>query len=300
MTLSDRTPHTPAWDIGRRVLRPIRRPLVMGIVNLTPDSFYPASRLTSVETAVSAALTMLDAGADIVDLGAESTRPGSSPVPADEEQRRLLPVLTELRRQTDAPLSVDTNRAATAEAALDAGADVINDITAGRGDPDLLPLVARTGCGAVLMHMQGTPRTMQADPHYDDIVAEVGAYLAGRVGAATAAGIAPARLLVDPGLGFGKHLEHNLALLANLRRVAGGHGLLVGASRKSFIAHITGAAVADRLGGSLAALAAALAAGACVVRVHDVAPSVQFLETLAAIDAARNGQQADVEHAGGA
>jgi dihydropteroate synthase len=259
----------------------------MGIVNLTPDSFYPGSRHAAPRDAVDSALRWLEEGADLLDLGAESTRPGADPVPAAEEQDRLIPVIEELRRHTQAPLSVDTRRADTARLALAAGADAINDVTAGQ-DPDLLPLVAERGVGVVLMHMQGDPRTMQDAPRYQDPVAEVGTWLQQRVAAAEAVGIAPARIMVDPGLGFGKLLEHNLALLACLPRLAAGRPLLVGASRKGFIGAITGAPVADRLAGSLAALAVAHAGGATVVRVHDVAASVQFLEVLAAIDDARH------------
>ncbi|MDO9172538.1 MAG: dihydropteroate synthase, partial [bacterium] len=169
---------------------------------------------------------------------------------------------------------------------LDAGADGLNDITAGRGDPGLLPLAAAAGCGLVLMHMRGTPATMQADPRYDDVVAEVAAHLEERVAAALAAGVSPSRLLVDPGLGFGKDLGHNLALLAQVREATGGRPALIGASRKSFIAGVTGAPVEQRLPGSLAAVAIAFAAGAAAVRVHDVAETVQMLEVLAAVAAA--------------
>jgi dihydropteroate synthase len=288
-----RLPHpypAPAWDLGRCTVHAEQRPLLMGIVNLTPDSFYPASRATGTTAAVAAALSLLDAGADLLDLGAESSRPGSEPVSAAAEQDRLLPVLTALRRETDAPLTVDTSRAETARLALDAGADAVNDIAGGR-DPGMLPLVAERGCGLVLMHMQGEPRTMQDRPHYDDPVAEVGAWLAERARLAEAAGIGAGRLLVDPGIGFGKLLEHNLALLGRLADVAGSRALLLGASRKSFIGQATGAAVDDRLAGSLAALAAAHAAGVTVVRVHDVAASRQFLDLLAAIArAGRTGQ----------
>jgi len=277
------------WDIGGgRVLSASRRPLVMGVLNLTPDSFHAPSRLTDPEAAVDAALAQVAAGADILDLGAESTRPGSRPVETDEEQRRLLPTLQALRRRSDIPISVDTRRAATARAALDGGADVVNDISAGRHDPELLPLVVQRACGLVLMHMRGTPATMQNELYYDDVVAEVGAFLAARAATAERAGVPPRRIVVDPGIGFGKDLDHNLRLLAALETIAGGRRLLLGASRKRFIGHLTGAEAADRLPGSLAALAVAYHAGATVVRVHDVEPSVQFLETLAAVDGARS------------
>ncbi len=276
----------PAWDLGRVVLSPPGRPLVMGILNLTADSFYAASRLADPEAAAEAALAMAAAGADLLDLGAESSRPGADPIGPAREQACLLPALAAVRRRTDLPVSIDTVHASTARAALAAGADAVNDISAATHDPEMLGVVAAAGRGLVLMHMQGTPRTMQADPRYDDVVAEVAAYLAGRAAAALDAGIPAARVLVDPGIGFGKTVAHNFSLLAALREVAGGRGLLLGASRKSFLRGIRGPAPEDRLGGSLAALAAAYAGGATVVRVHDVAASVQFLDTLAAIDAA--------------
>ena len=237
---------------------------------------------------------MLAEGADLLDLGAESSRPGSDPVSADEEQSRLLPVIEALRDETDAPLTVDTCRTETARLALDAGADAVNDIAGGR-DRGMLPLIAARGCGLILMHMRGEPRTMQADPQYDDVVGEVAAWLRDRAAIAEAAGIPASRLMLDPGIGFGKSLDHNLALLAALRRTAGPYALLLGASRKRFIGELTGAAVEDRLPGSLAALAAAFQAGTAVVRVHDVAASVQFLDTLAAIAGAA---QLDVERPG--
>ncbi len=273
----------PAWDLGRLVLRPEGRPLVMGILNLTPDSFHPASRAPFREQALSAAGAMINSGADILDLGAESSRPGATPVTAAAEQDRLLPVLEALRASSDVPVSVDTVRAETARLALAAGADAVNDISACRTDPAMLEVVAAAGCGLVLMHMQGVPRTMQDDPRYGDVTAEVGAFLDERAAVAEAAGVVPSRLAVDPGIGFGKTLSHNLALLASLRKLAGARPLVLGASRKRFIGEITGAAVERRLPGSLAAVAAAFQAGASVVRVHDVAATVQFLEVLKAV-----------------
>jgi len=271
------------WELGRATLHYGRRPLVMGVVNLTPDSFFPGSRADGPEQAARRAEELVAAGADLLDLGAESSRPGAEPAGGEAERARLLPALAAIRRRVAVPLTVDTWRADTARAALDAGADGLNDITAGRGDPGLLPLAAAAGCGLVLMHMQGTPATMQQDPRYDDVVAEVAAHLEARACAALAAGVAPSRLLVDPGLGFGKDLAHNLALLARVREATGGRPALIGASRKSFIAGITGAPVERRLPGSLAAAAIAFAAGAAAVRVHDVAETVQMLDVLAAV-----------------
>ncbi len=273
----------PAWDLGRVVLAPPGRPLVMGIVNLTPDSFFPGSRSVGGGPAVEHALRLVAEGADLLDLGAESTRPGAEPVSATEERDRLLPVLEALRSETGVPISVDTMRADTARAAIDAGADAINDISAGTQDADMLAVAADAGCGLVLMHMQGTPRTMQVDPHYQDVLAEVRGWLAARCRLAEDAGVAPARLMVDPGIGFGKNLVHNLALLNGLDEVSGGRPLLLGASRKRFIAAVTGAAVDDRLPGSLAALACAWRGGATMVRVHDVAATCQFLDVLKAV-----------------
>jgi len=273
----------PGWNLGRLVLTPNGRPLVMGILNLTPDSFWPGSRTEGLDMAIARAREMIAAGCDLLDLGAESTRPGAEPVTATEEQDRLLPVLEALRGETDIPLTVDTVRAATATASLDAGADAINDISAATLDPDMLPLVAAAGCGLVLMHMQGTPRTMQNAPSYRDVLAEVRGWLAARCRLAEEAGVAPDRLMVDPGIGFGKNLAHNLSLLKGLSEVPGDRPLLLGASRKRFIAAVTGAGVDDRLGGSLASLAAAWQGGATVVRVHDVAATVQFLEVMKSI-----------------
>jgi dihydropteroate synthase len=275
----------PGWDLGRRFLEPVGRPLVMGIVNLTPDSFYAGSRSAGCGPAVELALRLQAEGADILDLGAESSRPGAEPVTEAEEQDRVLPVLEALRAETSLPVTVDTVRASTAGAALDAGADGINDISAGLLDPDMIPLAAARGCGLVLMHMRGIPRTMQDNPAYTDVVAEVAGWLAARSRLALDQSVAPERLLVDPGIGFGKTLDHNLALLGNLKDVAGGRPLLLGASRKRFIGDITGAGVEDRLPGSLAALHFAWQGGASVVRVHDVKESVQYLEVLKAVAA---------------
>lgn len=272
----------PGWDIGDRVLQPDGRPLVMGILNLTPDSFHADSQAMGVDAAVARARQLIAAGADILDLGAESSRPGATPISQPEEADRLLPVLTALATEVTVPISIDTTRAATARQALDIIPCAINDISAG-GDPAMFPLAAERRCGLVLMHMQGTPRTMQARPTYHDPVAEITGWLAGRARLAEEAGVLPARIMVDPGIGFGKTLAHNLALLRDLPRVAAGRPHLLGASRKRFIAGITGAGVADRLPGSLAALVAAWHGGASVVRVHDVAATVQFLEVLRAI-----------------
>ncbi len=275
----------PGWNLGRQVLEPAGRPLVMGIVNLTLDSFFAGSRTEDCGPAVELALRLQAEGADLLDLGAESSRPGAEPVGAAEEQDRLLPVLEALRTETSLPVTVDTVRAGTARAALNAGANGINDISAGLHDPEMIPLAADRGCGLVLMHMRGTPRTMQDAPAYTDVVAEVSGWLAARCRLALDQGVAPDRLLVDPGIGFGKTRDHNLALLGNLKDVAGSRALLLGASRKRFIGDITGAGVENRLPGSLAALHWAWQGGASMVRVHDVKESVQYLEVLKAVAA---------------
>jgi len=254
----------------------------MGIINLTPDSFHAGSRASDTTSAVSRGLAMVAAGADILDLGAESSRPGAQPIGAAEEADRLLPVIEALVAATNIPLSIDTVRADTARQALDLGAHAINDVSGG-GDPAMFELCAARKCGLVLMHRQGTPDTMQDDPVYDDVVTDIADWLEARARRAEAQGVLPARIVVDPGIGFGKTLKHNLQLLGQLHRTAGGRPLLVGASRKRFIGEITGATVTDRLPGSLAALAASWHGDATVVRVHDVGASVQFLEVLAAI-----------------
>jgi dihydropteroate synthase len=269
----------PSWNIGRLVLQPSRRPLIMGILNLTPDSFYDGGRFNSLDAALAKARTMIEAGADVLDLGAESSRPGSDSITAEEEMARLLPVLEAIRSESMIPITVDTFRPITARAALSVGADAINDISGGQ-DPEMLKLIASAGCGLILMHMQGTPATMQDQPSYENVVAEVAGFLERRCEAAQQAGVAEDRLMVDPGIGFGKALEHNLNLLSALQDVRRGKPLLLGASRKRFISDLTGSPVDDRLPGSLAALAAAFQGSATMVRVHDVPESIQFLDVL--------------------
>ncbi|MDQ1488124.1 MAG: dihydropteroate synthase [Actinomycetota bacterium] len=271
----------------------IERPAVMGIVNVTPDSFSDGGQFLDPGRAVEHGLALAAAGAAVLDVGGESTRPGSHPVPADEQRRRVVPVIRRLAAEAGVPVSIDTADAAVAAAALDAGATVVNDITAGRGDPEMLPVVAAAGAGYVFMHMQGTPATMQADPRYDDVVAEVGAFLAERREAAREAGIIDDRLMADPGLGFGKTVAQNLALLARVGDVARAVGVpvLVGPSRKGFIGVAGGRPgqplpVDQREDGTLAAVVWALDHGAAMVRVHDVAPAVEALRVLAAVAAA--------------
>jgi dihydropteroate synthase len=251
----------------------------MGILNVTPDSFSDGGRFADVESALAHARAMKAAGADFIDVGGESTRPGAAEVPVDEELARVLPVIERLRAEGLGPISVDTRKARVMREAATAGADLINDVSALTFDPGALPAAAETGLPVVLMHAQGTPETMQKDPRYKDAVAEVHAYLADRIAACVSAGIGKDKIVIDPGIGFGKTLQHNLELLANLARFDDlGCPLLLGASRKSFIQKIEeGAGPDDRLGGSLAAAAAGLEQGVKLFRVHDVAESAQFI-----------------------
>lgn len=259
-------------------------PLVMGIVNVTPDSFFSPSRRESAISAADAALAMEAQGAAIIDVGGESTRPGSDYVGEGEELERVVPAVEAIRARSGVPLSVDTRRSSVAAAALDAGADIVNDITALYGDPAMLALVVAKGASVVLMHMQGEPKTMQDSPVYADCAAEVRDFLAAAASRAVAAGIGEDRILVDPGIGFGKSLSDNLALLSRLDAVADlGYPILAGLSRKSFIGEITGRLAEGRLAGSLGAACAAYERGARVFRVHDVAATVDALAVYAAI-----------------
>ena len=262
---------------------PLARPLIMGIVNLTPDSFSGDGTGTDVERARGLAQMQLEAGADILDLGAESSRPGAMHTPEAEELRRLLPVLQEVAGW-GIPVSVDTYKPAVMRAALDAGASMIDDISTLR-NPGAMEAVATGGCAICLMHMQGEPRSMQAAPRYGDVVAEVQAFLVDRVAACRLAGIDVRRLVLDPGLGFGKSLEHNLALLSGLTATGcAGLPLLAGISRKSMLGAITGRQVGDRLAASIAAALLAVQNGAKIVRVHDVAETRDALAVLAAVE----------------
>ncbi|HVF76763.1 MAG TPA: dihydropteroate synthase [Solirubrobacteraceae bacterium] len=258
-------------------------PIVMGVVNVTPDSFSDGGEWLDPAAAVSHGLALVAQGAAILDIGGESTRPGAEPVSEREELRRVLPVLEGLA-EAGARLSIDTSKAAVAAAALDAGATIVNDVTALRGDPRMAALVAERGCDVCLMHMLGEPRTMQRDPRYDDVVADVKAFLAARRAFAVNAGIAPERIWLDPGIGFGKTIDHNLELLARLDEiVALGRPVVVGTSRKTFLGTITGRADAgDRVPGTIATSVLALARGARIFRVHDVAPARDALLVAAA------------------
>ena len=274
--------------LGGRTLTFGARTHVMGVVNVTPDSFSDGGRYFSTEAAVAHGLRLAEAGADLLDVGAESTRPGAPPVPAEAQLARLLPVIESLRARTDVPLSVDTTQAAVARGTLAAGAVLINDISGGLFDPALLPVVAEAGAACCLMHIQGTPETMQREPHYEDVVDEVLAFLEERVARALATGVARERLLVDPGIGFGKTLGHNLFLLRRLSELRVlGLPVLVGTSRKGFLGKLTGGRPVDeRLAATLGSVAALAAAGdADIVRVHDVA---EARDALAVADALRD------------
>jgi dihydropteroate synthase len=244
----------------------------MGILNVTPDSFSDGGRWLDPQRAVEHARAMVAAGAHLVDVGGESTRPGAEPVDETEEAARVVPVVRAIARSLPVPVSVDTRRADVAAAALDQGALIVNDVSALRDDPRLAEVAARRGAGVILMHMQGTPRTMQRDPRYADVVADVRDFLAARLAAAERAGIDPERVALDPGFGFGKTVEHNLVLLRRLDALAAlGRPIVAGTSRKSFIGRILDLPVDARVEGTAATVALAVAHGAAVVRVHDVA-----------------------------
>jgi len=269
-----------SWRCRERTLQLGARPLVMGILNVTPDSFSDGGRYHDVEAAIRHGLEMAEAGADIIDVGGESTRPGAQAVTPEEEAGRVIPVVLALVRafagQPGAPvLSVDTRKASVAREAMEAGADIINDVTALEGDPEMARVAHAYGAGVILMHMKGDPTTMQQAPQYEDVVSEVAAYLEGRVAVLKEAGLKADTLAIDPGIGFGKTLEHNVKLIANLQRlVALGQPVVIGLSRKSFISKITGREVAHRLAGSLAGAVWAAGQGAHMWRVHEVAESV--------------------------
>ncbi|MDP2600929.1 MAG: dihydropteroate synthase [Deltaproteobacteria bacterium] len=253
-------------------------PKIMGILNVTPDSFSDGGAFLAPADAVKQALQMEKEGADIIDIGGESSRPGSQSISIEEELKRIIPVVQELRRQSQIAISIDTTKSLVAARALEAGATMINDISAGLGDPEMFFVAAKYQVPVCLMHMQGKPQTMQNSPHYDDVVEEVKRFLALRIEVAVKTGIPKNKIIIDPGIGFGKRLGDNIALLKNCDRFQGlGCPILIGASRKSFIGQITGAPVQDRLPGSLAATAIATQKGASILRVHDVAATKNFL-----------------------
>jgi dihydropteroate synthase len=245
----------------------------MGVVNVTPDSFSGGGRMPGVEEAVALGVQLVGEGADLLDVGGESSRPGAESVTVEEERRRVIPVIEGLASAVDVPISVDTTKAKIARLAMEAGASIINDITALGGDPDLPRLLADSEAGVVLMHMAGTPKTMQENPTYDDVVCEVREFLARRADWVESMGVARSRIALDPGIGFGKSFEHNLELLRNLGQFANlGCAVVVGTSRKGFLGTLTGRSVSERATASAVSSLAAIVAGANVVRVHDVGP----------------------------
>ena len=275
------------WRTSRRTFDLADRGLIMGIVNVTPDSFSDGGHFARTDDAVAHALRLSDEGTDILDIGGESTRPGAAAVTVEDELRRVIPVIEKLAGKTAAALSIDTSKAAVARAAAAAGAEIINDVTALQGDDDMPRVAAESGCAVVLMHMQGTPRTMQLNPHYDDVVAEVAGHLAQRVAAARAAGIGPERIAIDPGIGFGKTVEHNMQLITGLGRFAAlGHPVLLGASRKSFLATLAHCAdVEDRDLPTAVLTALGYGFGARLFRVHAVHANLQALRLAEALAA---------------
>ena len=268
---------TRSWSPG---------PVVVGILNVTPDSFSDGGNFVDPEAAAGHAATMLDAGAGIIDVGGESTRPGSDPVSPEEEARRVVPVIERIiAARPEAVISVDTYRSATAAAALEAGAGIVNDVSALRGDPKMASVVAEVGCPVILMHMQGEPKTMQSEPRYKDVVREVKDFLRSRAEHALATGISRENIIVDPGIGFGKTVDHNLALLRDLGGVVDlGFPVLVGASRKRFIGSITGVQeAAERVFGTVATTVLAYEKGATLFRVHDVRANSEALAVAEAV-----------------
>ena len=266
-----------------------RPALVMGVVNVTPDSFSDGGQYFEPGRAVNHALELIQQGAEIIDVGGESTRPGAAPVAEAEELRRVMPVLEALARQVRVPLSIDTAKPAVAQAALAAGASIVNDVGANRNDPVMWRLVAEAGAGYVCMHAQGTPRTMQANPAYTDVVHEVGEFFSDHLKRLGDCGVAPEQIILDPGIGFGKTPEHNLQLLGKLGHFARfNRPLLLGVSRKSFIGKLVGAELPARLPGALACACMAVADGVQIVRAHDVAETVQAMRMTEAILVKRN------------
>jgi dihydropteroate synthase len=259
-------------------------PAVMGVINVTPDSFSDGGDHLDPAAAIAHGLTLAEAGADIIDIGGESTRPGAQPVTLEQELARVIPVIEGLAGRTAVPISIDTMKAEVARRAIAAGAGFVNDVSALRHDPQMAAVVQEAGVGVCLMHMQGTPRTMQQDPRYDDVVGEVCEFLTERAAFAVSQGIDPALICIDPGIGFGKTIEHNLTLLRDLDGIASlGHPVLVAVSRKRFLGQITGRAERQRVAGTVAANLEAFRRGGWMFRVHDVAPNREALDVAAAV-----------------
>ena len=273
------------WKVRGQSLDLTHRALLMGIVNVTPDSFSDGGSFLDPLAACKQGLKLVEEGADILDIGGESTRPGSHSVPLEEEIQRVIPVIQRLRQETKALISIDTNKAAVAQAAMDAGADIINDITGLRGDENMPRVVSQSGAGVIIMHMKGTPRTMQDAPAYQDIMSEIGDFFRQSVALALSSGIDPMSIALDPGIGFGKTPEHNRQLLAGIGSFAKtGHPILVGASRKSFLGWLAGSsAMEDRFWPGVATTSLCRERGAKIFRVHDVKPHHDALRMTEAI-----------------
>lgn len=284
-SLANRFPHrASAWQLRTRKLQFGVRPVLMGIVNVTPDSFSDGGKFLGVEQAVEHALRLVADGADILDIGGESTRPYSEAVPEEEELQRVVPVVAALAEQVTVPISIDTSKSRVARAALDAGAEIVNDVTGLEGDPRMVPLVAEHQPGVCVMHMQGTPQTMQDNPQYDDVVSEVAEYLAQRREVLVGSGIEASRICLDPGIGFGKTHQHNLTLMAGCGSLHNlGCPLLVGHSRKGFLAKILGDKEADRTVATVGSALALATQGVQVIRIHDVRPVHEALLAFAAV-----------------
>jgi len=273
------------WKIGDRIFDLSRQGLIMGVLNVTPDSFSDGGKFFAAEKAIEHGLKMAADGADIVDVGGESTRPGAEPIAADEELRRVIPVIEKLRTKIDVPISIDTSKTEVALAAIQAGASIVNDVTGGRGDEGMLPLIAETKSALIIMHMQGTPRTMQKQPRYNEVVSEVAVFFRQQYACAIGCSIDPMAIAFDPGIGFGKTLDHNLELLAQLERLrAHDRPLVIGVSRKSFLGKLIESPDMDDRGAPAVALTALLCTrGADVFRVHDVKENVSALRVTEAI-----------------
>jgi len=277
--------HGRHWRIGERVCDVSWHGLIMGVLNVTPDSFSDGGEFFALETAIERGLAMAGEGAHIIDVGGESTRPGSEPLPAQEELRRVIPVIESLRAKIDLPISIDTSKADVARAAIEAGASIVNDVTGGRGDEGMLPLVSRTKSALIIIHMQGIPKTMQIQPRYTDVVEEISEFFRQQYARAIGLNIDPMAIAFDPGIGFGKTLEHNLELLAQLERLrAHDRPLVVGVSRKSFLGKLIGSSeIRDRLVPGVALTSLLRARGGDVFRVHDVKENVYALRVTDAV-----------------
>ncbi len=277
--------HLVQWKIGGKIVDLSRRAVIMGVLNVTPDSFSDGGEFFPIEKAVARATEMAAEGADIIDIGGESTRPGSDPISPDEEWQRVIPVLEKLRGHISPLISIDTSKSSVARAAIDCGAAIVNDITGGRGDGAMMKLIAEKGAAFIIMHMQGEPKTMQIAPQYGDVVSEVADFFRQQYDRAIECGVDPMAIAFDPGIGFGKTLEHNLDLLRNLEELrVENRPLVIGVSRKGFLGKLTGlAATHERLGPTIALTAILRTRGARVFRVHDVKENVAALRVTEAL-----------------